>query len=90
MTWTSPHTWLVLLSPSNGLLFWTPLALPALMGLVWLAIRRSPLVAGETAPAARRDCDDLSRDGHDARSMSAAHSIRGPAPARSASAASWA
>jgi hypothetical protein len=54
MTWTSPHTWLVLLSPSNGLLFWTPLALPALMGLVWLAIRRSPLVAGETAPAARR------------------------------------
>ena len=54
MTWTSPHTWLVLLSPSNGLLFWTPLALPALMGLVWLAVRRSPLVAGEIAPAARR------------------------------------
>ena len=54
MMWTSPHTWLVLLSPSNGLLFWTPLALPALMGLVWLATRRSPLVAGEVSPAARR------------------------------------
>ena len=54
MTWTSPHTWLVLLSPSNGLFFWTPLALPALMGLIWLAVRRSPLVAGEIAPAARR------------------------------------
>ena len=54
MTWTSPHAWLVLLSPSNGLLFWTPLALPALMGLVWLAIRRGPLVAGEVSPVARR------------------------------------
>ncbi len=54
MTWTSPHTWLVLFSPSNGLLFWTPLALPALMGLMWLAVRRSPMVAGEIAPAARR------------------------------------
>src|SRR5215203_4296465 len=38
MTWTSPHMWLVLMSPSNGLFFWTPLALPALMGLVWLAV----------------------------------------------------
>ena len=28
MTWTSPHAWHVLASPANGLLFWTPLALP--------------------------------------------------------------
>jgi hypothetical protein len=54
MTWTSPHTWLVLLSPSNGLLFWTPLAFPALMGLVWLTIGRSPLADGEMPAAVRR------------------------------------
>jgi hypothetical protein len=35
-------------------LFWTPLALPALVGLVWLAMRRGPLVAGETPPPDRR------------------------------------
>jgi hypothetical protein len=54
MTWTSPHMWRVLLSPSNGLFFWTPLALPALMGLVWLAIRRGPVSAGQMPPAAQR------------------------------------
>ncbi len=54
MMWTSPHIRLVLLSPSNGWLFWTPLALPALMGLAWLAIRRGPLVAGETPLPDRR------------------------------------
>jgi hypothetical protein len=40
MTWTSPNAWRVLLSPENGLFFWTPLALPALVGLVLLATRR--------------------------------------------------
>lgn len=54
MTWTSPHTWLVLASPSNGLLFWTPLALPALLGLVWMSIRRTPVAAGKIPPPARR------------------------------------
>lgn len=39
MTWTSPHAWQVLASPENGLLFWTPLAIAALAGLVWLAAR---------------------------------------------------
>ena len=39
MTWTSPHAWRVLASPDNGLLFWTPLAVAALAGLVWLAAR---------------------------------------------------
>jgi hypothetical protein len=39
MSWTSPHAWHVLASPSNGLFFWTPIALPALLGLVWLAAR---------------------------------------------------
>jgi hypothetical protein len=38
MTWTAPHMWQVLASPANGLLFWTPIALPALVGLIWLAI----------------------------------------------------
>ena len=42
MTWTSLRTWLqVLASPSNGLLFWTPVALPALCrSPSWLASRR--------------------------------------------------
>ncbi len=40
MTWTAPYVLAVLASPANGLLFWTPLALPALAGLVWLASRR--------------------------------------------------
>jgi hypothetical protein len=38
MTWTSPNAWRVLLSPENGLFFWTPLALPAFVGLAMLAI----------------------------------------------------
>jgi hypothetical protein len=33
MTWTAPYALKVLASPANGLLFWTPLALPALIGL---------------------------------------------------------
>jgi hypothetical protein len=40
MTWTSPHVLQVLASPNNGLLFWTPVALPALIGLVWLTMSR--------------------------------------------------
>jgi hypothetical protein len=38
MTWTAPYVWNVLASPGNGLLFWTPIALPALLGLIWLAL----------------------------------------------------
>jgi hypothetical protein len=55
MTWTSPNIWHVLASPANGLLFWTPLALPALAGLMWLAIRREPLASvGSMDPRERR------------------------------------
>ena len=55
LTWTSPHVWRVLASPANGLLFWTPLALPALIGLMWMAIRPGPLeVGGAMSPQARR------------------------------------
>jgi len=39
MHWTAPHALEVLLSPEHGLFFWTPLAVLALAGLVWLAIR---------------------------------------------------
>ncbi len=38
MSWSAPHIWQVLASPTNGLLFWTPIALPALLGLIWLAM----------------------------------------------------
>jgi hypothetical protein len=37
MTWTAPNAWRVLVSPDNGWFFWTPVALPALIGLVGLA-----------------------------------------------------
>ncbi len=40
MSWTAPHVLQVLASPTNGLLFWTPVALPALVGLIWLAVSR--------------------------------------------------
>jgi hypothetical protein len=36
MTWTSPHALEVLVSPSHGLLFWTPLVALAIAGLVVL------------------------------------------------------
>jgi len=42
MTWTSPHAWRVLMSPDNGWFFWTPLAVPALVGLIALAFKGSP------------------------------------------------
>ena len=37
MIWFSPHALQVLLSPSHGFFFWTPLALLALAGLAWFA-----------------------------------------------------
>jgi hypothetical protein len=40
MTWSSPHALEVLWSPAHGLFFWTPLALIAIVGLVWLAAKR--------------------------------------------------
>ena len=39
MTWTAPHALQVLASPEHGFLFWTPLALLCLAGLVLLAAR---------------------------------------------------
>lgn len=39
MSWTSPHFFDVLLSLEHGLLLWTPLALVAAGGLVWLCVR---------------------------------------------------
>ncbi|MFI5177430.1 MAG: hypothetical protein ACHQO8_02645 [Vicinamibacterales bacterium] len=40
MTWTAPHSLQVLFSPEHGLFMWTPLALVAIAGLVWLALGR--------------------------------------------------
>jgi hypothetical protein len=47
MNWISPHALGVLLSPNHGLLFWTPLVLLSLAGLMWLAL--AP-VSGAKAP----------------------------------------
>jgi hypothetical protein len=64
MTWSAPHAFGVLLSPEHGLLFWTPLVVLSLVGLVWLALqpaspedadaRRGPLPSAPQTPAARR------------------------------------
>jgi hypothetical protein len=45
MSWWSPHGLAVLLSPEHGLIFWTPLVVPALAGLVWLAAAPDASVA---------------------------------------------
>ncbi len=55
MTWTAPNAWRVLASPDNGWLFWTPLALPSLVGLIALA-------AGKTEAPAFRFGDRNERD----------------------------
>jgi hypothetical protein len=39
MDWGAPHALDVLLSPSHGFFFWTPIAVIALGGLVWLAVK---------------------------------------------------
>lgn len=40
MNWVSPHALQVLFSPEHGFFVWTPLALIALGGVVWLAVKR--------------------------------------------------
>ncbi len=42
MIWWSPHALQVLFSPEHGFVFWTPLAVAAFAGLVWLAVRQPP------------------------------------------------
>lgn len=53
MTWTAPNAWRVLASPDNGWFFWTPLAVPALIGLVALACGWGCRGNGEAAVADR-------------------------------------
>jgi len=49
MTWTAPHALQVLLSPAHGFLVWTPLAILAIVGLVWMAVRAAPNTTIEPA-----------------------------------------
>ncbi|MEO7275776.1 MAG: hypothetical protein ABIX28_17090 [Vicinamibacterales bacterium] len=49
MTWTAPHALEVLFSPAHGFVFWTPLAVLAVAGLGWLAVRST----GERRDVAR-------------------------------------
>jgi hypothetical protein len=39
LNWLAPHAFGVLASPEHGLLFWTPLVVLSLAGLVWLVVR---------------------------------------------------
>jgi hypothetical protein len=41
LTWYAPHALQVLFDPEHGFFAWTPLALIAIGGLVWLALRGS-------------------------------------------------
>jgi hypothetical protein len=58
MRWDAPHAWAVLFSTEHGFLFWTPLALLCVLGLVALALRRAPATpapaASPVAPADRQ------------------------------------
>jgi hypothetical protein len=49
MHWTAPHALEVLLSPEHGFFVWTPLAMLALAGLVWLAWKPVRPGGGSTA-----------------------------------------
>jgi hypothetical protein len=49
MTWWSPHALEVMWSPQHGLFFWTPIALVALGGLIWLAAGQFRTARPETA-----------------------------------------
>jgi hypothetical protein len=44
MTWWSPHALEVLWSSQHGLFFWTPLALVAVAGLIWLSVADTRLL----------------------------------------------
>ena len=94
MNWLSPHALDVLASPEHGLLFWTPLALLAIVGLAAGVAGRFGWAARPTlAPPPRQRLDGVDRAVPAARrrrrrSTSPAASNRGRWPARSASAAS--
>jgi hypothetical protein len=54
MHWLAPHALQVLASPTHGFVFWTPIAIPALAGLVLLALGRvtaAPSPTGVAPPA---------------------------------------
>ena len=63
MAWSSPHFVDVLLSPQHGLFLWTPLALVALAGIAWLALRAGRVStvapAGDSAGALRHTHPDV-------------------------------
>ena len=82
MTWTSPHALDVLLSTEHGLFWWTPVALLALVGLVWL-VARPP--QGQSARPRRGGLALWRCSWSPDRSTSTAPSRRGPRPARSGS-----
>ena len=49
MFWHSPHAWQVLADPEHGFLFWTPLALLAIVGLIVLAAAPRTIVREDTS-----------------------------------------
>jgi hypothetical protein len=53
LNFLSPHGFGVLLSPEHGLVFWTPLVVLSVIGLVWLAIRPGGADADAPSPRAR-------------------------------------
>jgi len=59
MTWTSPHFAEVLLSPQHGLFLWTPLAVVAVAGLVWLALAPRRRASHASPPEGARRHPDL-------------------------------
>jgi len=54
MSWHAPHALQVLFSPEHGFLFWTPLAVVSIAGLVLLAVRSSVRLTGAAEAVAVR------------------------------------
>lgn len=60
MSWSAPHFFGVLASPEHGFLIWTPLALIAIGGLVWLAVHgRTEAAVASHAPQAENNTADV-------------------------------
>jgi len=54
MSWHAPHALEVLASPSHGFFFWTPLAVLAIAGLGWLALKSRDMEGASTWEERRR------------------------------------
>jgi len=56
MDWSAPHALSVLFSPEHGFFVWTPLALLAIAGLIWMMLAETPAEPSRAAPRRLAAC----------------------------------